>query len=148
MVGFAAALVGITPPVYNASPEAVRCAVGQVESCFSATSKTNVLRRGPWAFWGVPSSLGGYQSYLLRDLDHEFGRARMTAFWHSSAPVPAAFQSAFGLPLNDWLAPHLRDYLGTVELGAGDVGHAALSALVWTVLLVMLGWWAARRLRY
>lgn len=147
-MGFAASLAGLIPPVYDASADAVRCVEGSRESCFTATTKSDAFPTGPWAFWGVPSSLGGYQSYLLRDLDREFGRQRLTAFWHSSVPMPAAFESAFGVPLSDWLAPHLRDYLGTVELGAGDVGRAALSALVWTVLLGVLGWWAARRLRY
>ena len=147
-MGFAASLAGLVPPVYDASADAVRCVEGSRESCFTATTKSDALPTGPWTFWGVPSSLGGYQSYLLRDLDREFGRQRLTAFWHSSAPMPAAFESAFGVPLSDWLAPHLRNYLGTVELGAGDVGRAALSALVWTVLLGLLGWWAARRLRY
>ena len=149
-LGFAGPLSGMTPPAYIASPKAVRCASGDVRSCTGADRESDelALPPGAWVYFGGAVGLGGYQSYLLRDLDHEFGRERLEAFWRSSGPIPDAFLSAFGVPLNDWLAPHLRGYLGTVELGAGDVGRAALSALVWTVLLGMLGWWAARRLRY
>jgi hypothetical protein len=149
-LGVMAPLTGMTAPAYTAAPPAVRCAAGDLAACLPAAMASDSVRGidGFWSYWGRPAGLGGYERYLLRDLDREFGPDRLAAFWHSPRPVPEAFRSAFGVPLDRWLAPHLSDHLGTLELGAGRLGMAAVSALIWTLLLGGFGWLAARRLRY
>lgn len=140
---------GMTAPAYLAAPAAVACASGRIASCVPAAMLSGRDRQddGLWSYFGRPSGLGGYQRFLLRDLNSEFGTDRLAVFWHSSGPVPEAFQSAFGVPLDQWLQPRLRDFLGSVELGAGRLGPVALSALLWTLVLGTFTWAVARRLR-
>lgn len=144
---FVAGLTGTAPPAYDAAPAAIRCSQGGTAACALAATAPDGSASYE-SFWGAMRGMGSYQGYLLRDLFHDFGPDRVGVFWRSSAPVPEAFQSAFGVPVSEWLGPHLRDYLGAVELGAGDLRGASLSALIWVLLIGGLCWWAARRLRY
>jgi hypothetical protein len=134
------------PPPY-ASIHTARCAAALPGHCASAALDTS--RTLPWFYsTGDLSGLGGLEYQLLTDAESQFGPDRFRAFWKSDADVPAAFQQAFGVPMDQWVHREVVDFYGPLELGGGDVGHAALSVILWTLAFLGLTGVIARRLRY
>jgi hypothetical protein len=84
---------------------------------------------------------------LLPDLVAQFGVRRFRAFWKSEADLPTAFAQAFGVPMETWVRSEALGYYGPLEAGAGDPGRSALTAIGWSVLLLLVTAGLARRLR-
>ena len=54
---------------------------------------------------------------VFRALETEFGPDRFQAFWTSPLPVPDAFHSAFGVPVERWVMGFGRSHLGSLNRG-------------------------------
>ncbi|MFI5235678.1 MAG: hypothetical protein ACHQXA_08210, partial [Gemmatimonadales bacterium] len=136
-------------PPYFASPDGAACVAAASPRCTAALLwPVPHSSERSWWYWGNGRALAGFEEVLLPRLLVQFGPKRFGAFWHSTEPVPAAFEHAFGLPLDQWLHPELVDYLGPLDAGAGDLKSASMSVLVWVVLLGLAMAGLARKLKY
>lgn len=134
------------PPAY-ASPGAAGCDAGRLPVCEKIGLMATVLD----PFWDEPAfgtGLGPVSGGILPAMVSDFGAERFKAFWQSKEEVPQAFETAFGVPFGEWIHGQVRAYYGPLEIGAGDTGRAALSALLWTTVFLALTALLARRLRY
>jgi len=78
-------------------------------------------------------------TYLLGDLEREYGAERFGRFWRSQDDVAEAFATAFGRPIGDWTAAWVAAHLGTVIPGPALPRQASFG----TVLALLLGALAA-----
>jgi len=133
---------GLTRPfLADQSLTVQACLAGRPAACERAVADPALL--GPagvdatWVLTNSPASglEGGPGSppfdqlddALLFELEASFGTEAFARFWRSSAPVPEAFEAAFGEPLGEWI---LRWVEARVEL------YRAGPALPWGTL----GW--------
>lgn len=141
------ARVGL-PAAYQ-SIHLASCAAGISGACLRAS--LDPPRASPWYYFDpsadVPG-LGALSTSLLPDLTTQFGPDRFRAFWQSGADVPTAFEQAFGMSMDAWVHGEVVRYYGPLELGAGNLDRAAISALLWALLFLGLTALIARRLRY
>lgn len=100
-------------------------------SAFSATDR--------WGLWRQ-------DRFFLTTLEEEFGPERFRAFWTSRAPVPQAFEAAFGEPMGPWLlgwygrsTPIVRP--GPAPRAAGVLGTLAVLLLAGLVATVLVRRW-------
>lgn len=133
------------PPAYFGAMNAAGCLVGRTGRCTEAVLAVRPGR--PWIGF-QDDGLGPLDVMVLPDLVSQFGVARFRAFWKSEADVPAAFAEAFGVPMDEWVREEARSYFGPLDAGAGDVGRAAVTAIGWSALLLLVTAGLARRLRY
>jgi hypothetical protein len=80
--------------------------------------------------WWLRGHFGGYDEFLFESLEKEFGPERFQAFWASELPVLEAFQSAFGLPAEEWVMAWAQAFFGPLERGPGVPLNASLLALL------------------
>ncbi|MGH7533905.1 MAG: hypothetical protein ACREL4_11500 [Gemmatimonadales bacterium] len=139
-----------TPAPYEFSVALASCAGGSAGACADAALTPFPPHRIGWDYYyfGSSSGIGPLAMVLLPDLIHDFGPDRFRAFWKSPDPVPVAFERAFGVSLDDWVRGEAVAYYGPLELGAGDVGRAGISVLIWMLVFLGLTALMARRLRY
>lgn len=83
-----------------------------------------------WRFWSEDQARGD----LLGSLVREFGPERFQHFWRSAAPVPEAFEVAFGVSFEGWAARWVPERLGRTVTGpslrwAGVTGWLGLAVL-------------------
>jgi len=107
-------------------------------------SDPRVARTLPSALGGVydpatPPALTETATYLLGDLEREYGAERFGRFWRSREDVPQAFEGAFGVPIADWTAGWVATHLGPVTPGPALPRQASIG----TVLALLLGALAA-----
>jgi hypothetical protein len=133
-----------------------RCMAGERDACADQVltpqrgallddlSDARVARTLPSALGGVydpatPPALTQTSTYLLGDLEREYGAERFGRFWRSQDDVAQAFQSAFGVPIADWTAAWVAAHLGTLTPGPALPRQASSG----TVLALLLGALAA-----
>ena len=149
--GWALRLVrGGLPAPYDFSWKLARCAGGISGVCADAVL-TPISRSKLWWFntyWESDGGVGPLATSLLPDLVHDFGPDRFRAFWKSPDAVSVAFERAFGVSLDNWVRGEVIAYYGPLELGAGDVGRAGISAFIWALVFLGLTALIARRLQY
>jgi hypothetical protein len=68
--------------------------------------------------WARSDHFGVAESFLLSDLESEFGPVRFARFWSSDAPVVEAFREAFGVPAGEWMEGWARGYYPEARAGA------------------------------
>ncbi|MGB7213219.1 MAG: hypothetical protein WBC97_11420 [Gemmatimonadales bacterium] len=140
------------PPSYEYSTDLARCAAGHSGDCADAALAPLPPHRIGWfdyfSYFGSNSGIGPLAIVLLPDLVHDFGADRFRAFWKSPEAAPIAFERTFGVSLDTWVRGEVIAYYGPLQLGAGDLGHSAISALIWALIFLGLTALMARRLRY
>lgn len=122
------------------------CLAGRPEACERAMTEPDLIaplwRDRAWLVANTPATSFGVQQGhppfgylddgLLSEWEATFGPEPFARFWTSSAPVPEAFEAAFGVPLGDWV-------LGWAERH-GVVYRAGPSlpwSSVWTSMLAL-----------
>ena len=143
-------LRGGLPAPYEYSAGLARCVAGRSQTCADAALAQIPPSKLWWynTFWGTDGGIGGLAVALMPDLVREFGPDRFRMFWRSSDAVPAAFQRAFGVSLDSWVRGEAISSYGPLELGAGDIPRAGVSALIWALIFLGLTALVARRLHY
>ncbi|HET7025481.1 MAG TPA: hypothetical protein VFI39_09785 [Gemmatimonadales bacterium] len=137
------------PAPYEFSAKLAGCAGGSQGACADATlSPIPPPRPGESYYFTPMAGIGPLTTVLLPDLIHEFGPDRFRAFWKSPDAVSVAFERAFGVSLDNWVRGEVIAYYGPLQLGAGDVGRAGISAFIWALIFLGLTALIARRLQY
>lgn len=133
-----------------------RCMAGERDACADQVlsprrdallddlSDARVARTLPSALGAVydlapPPAFTQTATYLLGDLEREYGAERFGRFWRSRDDVAEAFATAFGRPIGDWTAAWVATHLGTVIPGPALPRQASFG----TVLALLLGALAA-----
>lgn len=143
-----------------------RCLAEDRAACVRAVTDPEILATGSTEFRGDPTwlaanspishvedSYGALTSFrqksafLLGDLEAEFGPDAFARFWTSDEPVPAAFATAFGVELGDWVLAWTDVEIGHFRAGPGLHGSALLWALLTLTALSGLGSGVAMRRR-
>ncbi|MCK5650045.1 MAG: hypothetical protein KAJ42_01650 [Gemmatimonadetes bacterium] len=94
-------------------------------------------------FWGL---YGGFDRALLADIETEFGPERFQRFWTSEEEFAEAFESAFGVPLGDWVMKWAQERLGKIETTPTlPLQASALSLLIMGLFAALVGVVAQRR---
>ncbi len=75
-----------------------------------------------------------YGRELLNDLETEFGEERFAAFWKSDQPVEAAFETAFGIDVGEWVYGWATERLGKQNRGP----RMPWTSYVWTIGLAVV----------
>lgn len=76
--------------------------------------------------------------YLLSDLEAEFGPEAFQAFWRSEEDVATAFETAFGLPVGEWLAGWVARVGGAIPATPALPRSASTGSAL--ALALLLGW--------
>lgn len=136
------------------------CRAGETQACVSifldpvswlAGQKPVSLRAAGQRVEVMPAAitwppLGVASAFLLSDLEKQFGPESFQAFWTSKQDVPAAFETAFGQPLDRWLMGWVSTHLKMTTAGPRLAGGDVLGLLAILVLGAMAGgFWAGRR---
>lgn len=143
---------------YGASLEVTRCLAGIADSCgaflenrdgayFLAPAQLEIVRRSPVT--GMGSRYGfarwfGDQAYILADLEAEFGADAFRSFWSSDAPMPEAFEAAFGVDTGTWMVSWVGRTIGVDRPGPGLPREASTGAVLTVGLLLGIAWWRRR----
>lgn len=94
-------------------------------------------------FWEV---YGGFDRAFLADVETEFGPDLFQRFWTSEEELAEAFQSAFGVPLGDWVMKWARERLGKIETTpALPLRASSLSILIMGLFAALVGVVSQRR---
>lgn len=143
---------------YGQSTEITRCLAGIAESCgaflenrddayFLTDQQLEIARRSPVTGVGARYRLRewfGDQAYLLADLESEFGADAFRAFWTSDAPMPRAFEVAFGVDTGTWMVSWVDRAVGVDRPGPGLPRKASTGAMLTVGLLLGIAWWRQR----
>jgi hypothetical protein len=93
--------------------------------------------------WGV---YAGFDRSLLADIENEFGAERFQRFWTSEGEMAVAFESAFGVPLGEWIMEWAQERLGKIETTpALPLQASALSLLIMGLFAALVGVVSQRR---
>jgi hypothetical protein len=95
--------------------------------------------------WWGGADLGQHEQFLFQDLVEEFGPARFGAFWRSDADLEKAFESAFGVPVAQWMMTWARRHYGELQRGPGVPARASLFTFLTLGLLVGGAMYMGRR---
>ena len=124
----------------------VACSAGRLEICeqillmpldmtpltsrlINADAEDGVYRTA--AYLRMYNGLGHRGHALLADLRSEFGDDAFQAYWSSDQPVTAAFSSAFGVSVGEWVHTWVRTHYPTVDPGPAPTGKEGLLAALW-----------------
>ncbi len=93
-----------------------------------------------------PEIYGGFDRGFLADIETEFGPDRFQRFWTSEEELAEAFESAFGVPLGDWVMSWAQERLGKIETTPTlPLQASSLSILIMGLLAALVGVVAQRR---
>lgn len=129
------------------------CLAGRAESCAELFAGPGRGREPSAALTGL-GYLGGSRTYasafersrrLFADLEEEFGRDRLRAFWTADADPPTAFREAFGVEAGAWMAGWVRRGQAHVPPGPLPTASGLLGSLVVLALGAGLAVLAGRR---
>ena len=136
------------PPLAQHGVFVQSCLAGQTDACARAVSDLHLIAPGygdrAWLVANTPaSSYGGrmpdppfgyLDDGLLYEWEAEFGPDAFARFWGSDAPMPEAFQAAFGIELGDWvlhwIGRHAEVYRAGPSLTWGSMGWSVLTLAV------------------
>ena len=137
------------------SIEVTRCMAGVASSCadflevdswpyFISSRQQEVVRRSPLVgtsgFWTARRWTPD-QAYLLADLEAEFGPDAFRSFCISDAPVPEAFEAAFGVDTGTWMTSWVERTVGIDRPGPGLPGEASTGAALTVLVLLGMAYW-------
>ena len=120
------------------------CAAGEVARCRPLTQDPPQYlppqirdARGPLAhmamrYWWMDDE----QSWYLADLIRAMGRERFARFWISPLPRDSAFESAFGVSMDEWTHRWLVDRRPSVRVGSAIRLSSGLLGVLLAVLCV------------
>lgn len=135
--------------LFDANAQVQGCLAGEAEACTRAVTDPELIgpESGNRAYTVDHSSVVGLGFYdvqapfrlanatLLADLEREFGPAAFDRFWTSDQSVPAAFQSAFGMDMGEWLVTWVEPRIGLYRAGPGvPLGALPLSFVTFMAL--------------
>lgn len=111
-----------------------RCLSGRPAACTRVLLEHPPGPRTRAAAWTGFDAVEGFRTWpqdphLLATLEEEFGTERFQAFWASGAPVPEAFQAAFGRPLGEWVMAWYGRYAGLTPPGPSPRAAGLLGTL-------------------
>jgi hypothetical protein len=120
------------------------CLAGRAEACERAMTDPELIApqvgADAWLVANTPaSSFGGRQSDppfgylddgLLYEWEAGFGPEAFSRFWTSSERVPEAFETAFGVPLGEWVLRWAEEHVGLYRAGPS----LPAGSLLWSVL--------------
>lgn len=149
------ALLGGSRFFWILEPSRDRCLAGDAEACLETTLAGSEERfeRGPGVRHGTAFTatdtwpMWRQSQFLMTTLEREFGEERFRAFWTSDAPVPRAFQAAFGEPMDAWLLAWYDRHAEIVPPGPSPRLAGLLGTLVVLLLAGMVATWFVRRWR-
>lgn len=129
------------------------CLAARAESCAELFAGPGGGREPSTALTDI-GYLGGARTYassfersrrLLADLEEEFGRERLRAFWTADADPPTAFREAFGMEAGAWMAAWVRRGGAHVPPGPLPTASGLLGSLAVLLLGAALAVLAGRR---
>ena len=120
------------------------CLAGRVMACERATTDPELISPTwgdrAWLVANTPATGFGMQQAhppfgylddgLLYEWEAAFGPDAFARFWTSSAPVPEAFEAAFGVPLGAWVLRWVERHSGLYRAGPS----LPWSSLGWSLL--------------
>lgn len=136
------------PPLARYGLPVQACLAGRATACGRAVSDLELVMprwgdRG-WLAANTPASSYGSQmpdapfgyldDALLYEWEAEFGSEAFARFWTSGEPMPEAFETAFGVPLGEWVLGWVGQHAELYRAGPSLPWSS-----VWTSVLVLAG---------
>jgi hypothetical protein len=134
------------------------CVAGIVEACATvfltpAQSDPRVARAAELAALSPALAVSdvrwaflGQGSYMLADLEREFGSEQFFRFWSSELPVDQAFRAAFGMQAGEWVVSWVGTIMRVDKPGPGMPQKSSSSALLVIALCAGIAYaWHRRR---
>jgi hypothetical protein len=145
---------------FGGAMENERCLTGEAATCTKifldpdgvnpvGARRQRVAQRSPAIYSGyLPTDAFSYDGpFLLADLEARFGPEAFRRFWTSGDEVTAAFETAFGMEVGDWIVEWLDERTGIDKATPAPTLAATFGSLLLVSLMTGLAAFVHRRRR-